>query len=338
MSGPFFFLPMWQQALSGAATGMLGSIQAIAFGILAVMLVLSIYDAFVRGGSPRDLVLSLFKYAVCAFLIQNWQSFFTDISNSFLVLASSIAGGRDFYATFKASIASLTALGGSQASVWSSIFEGSLGAVSTYVMLAVIPLIYYVVMIIFEVIYTCWGLILFALGPLMVALLPSSAVAPAGKHFLRSTAEWCAWPLLYAIVAKLAFVINLPSVAAPASAIDIIPNSTTQTGTVLIAIVYILFLTLIPFTAHLLIRGDFALTAVATIATAMRTINVGTSVAGAAAGAGGTGGAAGSGAGAGAASPQRAGGGANGDAGPLHARSSGPPPPTPPVSAPAGTS
>jgi hypothetical protein len=332
MSGPFFFLPMWQQALSGAAAGMLGSIQAIAFGILAVMLVLSIYEAFARGGSPRDLVVSLVKYAVCAFLIQNWQSFFTDISNGFLVLASSIAGGRDFCATFKASIASLTTSGGSQASVWSSIFEGSLGAVSTYVMLAVIPLIYYVVMIIFEVIYTCWGLILFALGPLMVALLPSSAVAPVGKHFLRSTAEWCAWPLLYAIIAKLAFVINLPSVAAPASAIDIIPNSTTQTGTVLIAIVYILFLILIPFIAHLLIRGDFALTAVATIAMAMRTINIGSSVAGAAAGAGG------GGAGAGAASAQQAGGGANGDAGPLHARSSGPPPPTPPVSAPVGTS
>lgn len=253
----FFFQTLWLAALGTVAPEILGNIQSIAFGVLAVMLVLSVYEAFARGASIRDLVANLAKYAACAVVIQQWLPIFTSFSTGLSSIAMSLDAGN-FVSTFQTmysnqiqgvSIVGITGID------WMALVD--------YVWLIASMLIFYVVLILFEILYTCWGLILFAIGPFLIALLPSQATASWAKNYIGKTAEWAAWPILYALLEKLTESLNLTTWAKLASTF---PNPTlgnSLAGTVneiqagIIGIVFVALMILIPFVAHFLIQGDF---------------------------------------------------------------------------------
>ena len=180
---------------------------------------------------------------------------------------------------------------------------------------------------------------MFALGPFLVALLPSNATASAGKYYLKSLAEWAAWPILYAIMAKLSVSLNVLTAGTfnGGGMVGGIASGVSQLQAIVIGIVYIIFMILIPFIAHALIKGDFAGAVQALSRVALMARNIAALAgggAGAAAGAahhakdmsaGGSGGSTGG-----------AGGGASG--GSTGAGSVAPPPNTPAAQAPASSS
>jgi type IV secretion system protein TrbL len=252
----FFFMTVWNQALGSVGAGMLGTIQGIAFVILATMFLLSIYEAFARGGSARDLIVSLVKCAACALILQYWQQFFQDVSNGFSQLAVTIAGGVDFATAYKQSL--LNIVGQNQSNVM-SITGIDLAALLNNVVIFLTVLLFYIAMLLLEIMYTCWGLMLFALGPLLVALLPSNATASAAKHYLQSMAEWATWPILYAIMAKLSVSLNTLTAGTfnGGGVSGAIASGVNQLQAIVIGIIYIIFMILIPFIAHALVKGDF---------------------------------------------------------------------------------
>ena len=339
----FFFVQVWNQALGSVGAGMLGTLQGIAFAILATMFLLSIYEGFARGGSVRDLLVSLVKCAACALILQYWQQFFQDVSNGFTQVAGTIAGGIDFATAFKQSLNNI--VGQNQSNVM-SITGIDLAALLNDFVIFFTVLLFYTSMVLFEIMYTCWGLILFALGPFLVALLPSNATASAGKYYLKSLAEWAAWPILYAIMAKLSVSLNVLTAGTFTNGgiVGGIASGVNQLQAIVIGIIYIIFMVLIPFIAHALIKGDFAGVVQALSRVALMAKNV---VALAGGGAGAAVGAAHSakGMGAGGSGGPRGGGGQGGgtvgSGGSTRTGSVTPPPNTPlaqaPASSPAGT-
>jgi hypothetical protein len=254
----FFFQKLWLAALGTVAGNILGNIQSTALGILAVMLVLSVYESFARGASLRDLVANLAKYAACAVVIQEWQPIFTEFSTGFSNIAMSLGAG-DFVGTFQ------TMFNNQLQSVSIVGFTGiDWLALIDYIVLVLAMLIFYIVMILFEIFYTCWGLILFAMGPFLIALLPSQAAASWGKNYIGKTAEWAAWPILYALLERLTEALNLTTWSSLAATF---PNPTAgnslagvvnEIQAAIISVVFVILMILIPFVAHFLIHGDFS--------------------------------------------------------------------------------
>ncbi len=253
----FFFIQLWTAALGNVAGGLLAQVQNVALGVLAIMLILSAYEAFARGASLRDLIVNLAKYAACAVVIQQWQPIFTAFSTGFSQIAMSLGAG-DFAGTFQTafnnqlngiSIVGLTGID------WLALID--------YVVLVLSMVIFYIVLILFELFYTCWGLVLFALGPFLIALLPSQAASSWAKNYIGKTAEWAAWPVLYALLAKLTEALNLTTWSSIAATF---PNPSASNAeavvvnefeTAIISLVYVVLMILIPFVAHFLIHGDF---------------------------------------------------------------------------------
>jgi hypothetical protein len=59
---------------------------------MTTSLVLGIYEAFVKGGDIRSLAGTFLKYAVAAFVIGYWSSFFSDLFTGFNQIANTIDG------------------------------------------------------------------------------------------------------------------------------------------------------------------------------------------------------------------------------------------------------
>jgi hypothetical protein len=207
-------------------------------------------------------MVNVVKYAACALIIQNWPAFFTDISNGFATIANNISSA-DFINSFKQSY--LTNF--NSVSSWSLDFlSASVATILTDLILVIVLYLYYLIMLLFGILYTCWGMVLYVIGPMLVALFPSRATAPFAKHYCESLAQWAAWPLLYAVVGLLStHMTDLTAVATTdfgsASAMAVVEMYVQN---IIIACIYMIFLLCLPFIASYMIKGDFGATALAT--------------------------------------------------------------------------
>jgi hypothetical protein len=55
-----------------------------------LVLVLGIYEAYVKGGDVRSLAGTFLKYAVAALVIRYWSTFFSDLFTGFNQIANTI--------------------------------------------------------------------------------------------------------------------------------------------------------------------------------------------------------------------------------------------------------
>jgi hypothetical protein len=254
---PFFFITCFNNEIGSVASRILTNIQTLSYGILATLFLLSVYESFAGGGKPRDLIISLVKYATCVLIIVNWQTLFLQVSNGFSTVAGQI-NPIDFCKEFMTTFFSSSQAG--TTSSWTmSLFTMSIVQILGAFLWAIVGICYYIIMVLFAIIYTAWGCILFGIGPLLVALYPSRATSTFAKNYGKSLAEWAAWPILYAIIgscaegmAKVSLVIgpNVSGNQVLASIWELIQN-------IVIAFIYIIFLIAIPFIASHLIQGSF---------------------------------------------------------------------------------
>jgi hypothetical protein len=179
--------------------------------------------------------------------------------------------------------------------------------------------------------YTFWGAILWGIGPIIIALLPSSGLGRYATAYLSKVGEWLMWPILYAILGAIMVALNMNTATAILNTNSSLSQQSQQVYIIATSIALAICLLTIPFTAHTLISGHFALAGGVMVGLVMKTTRLAMS-------AGRTG--AGSGAGGGVYAASSGGGGSGGmQAGALYridASGSGggrmPPPYTPPPS------
>jgi hypothetical protein len=356
-----FLMSVWSTATQNLSSStMTTTLTGLGYTILSVVLIGGVYGVFARGGDLRELIMLMVKVAICGLLIAQWNTFFlTDITTSGVFAIATSINQTDVF----------SALGTSLFQNLQNDFSTLSGIVTTIASggdLEIIQLIFTVLACvcyavaygILAVVFSLWGTILYAMGPVLIATIPSGYFGNMGKTYVKALIEWLSWPILFAIISELMAQLNLTNTtgSTTGSSQPLWQHSplSAQSGDLLIAITTIVFSIMLlglPWMAHKLLNGDFAgsmggaITTAAAAATGAVMGGAGMlgGSASASAGAGGAGSSSGAGAGA-AGAGAGAGSGATppppspaGGSGPTATTASGggggsatPPPPSPP--------
>ena len=265
----FYFEKLLNMAMAGIdGTSVIPTITNIAFAILLVCFLVSLYQSALRGGDLQSLAISAIKYLVVAMLIANWASVFRDVNGSFNAIANFIgnsSGAGDMFLNWMSQLQQ-QATSNPGLTFWDMITGDPAGTI-TVLLLILAYLLYALAMIIFCFFYTLYGAVLYVLGPMVLALIPVAGVGQLGKSYAVNFMIWNSWGLLYAIFGALITAIQVNRVD------DILGHGflgflTSVPDSVmlgLVSIFYALAIAVIPFIAKRVISGDVGSSAYALV-------------------------------------------------------------------------
>ncbi len=298
---------------------MLPSLQNVSYMLMVIALMLGVYEAYAKGGDTRQLAGTVFKYVVVAFVVGNWNTFFTDLTGGFNAIAGTIDnsfGGWDLMKDWGKQLSKNWNASGYN-SIW-DIITGSGAAVLNAIEIALAYLVFPIAVQVFTLIYIFWGAVVYAVGPLVLALAPSRMINSTAKFYMQNLIVWCCWPVVYAIFACLIAAVNGKSITSSPFFPNSIAAAQPQVMIGLTSILYAICILLIPLIALFVLKAEFGGVGVALlglIGTANQATRLASGVAGK--GAGNSGG-------------NRGGGGQGGMGGGSYRNMSQPPPNTPP--------
>ena len=258
----FLFEEMFNTALSGiASAGLMGVILTAAYGILLASLLFSAYEAWTRGGDVRALGVSALKYMAIGMLFLNngtvYQAIFQSVVGAFNGMAHSMAGVGPSD-VFRAWFGDLVSAGVGSPTMLNVITGGIAGILSA-LLLMVAMVFYPVAYLVFAVLYSLFGTILYVTGPLVLALLPALGVGTIARRYVINLVIFASWGLIYGIFCRLLMALNINSMAAITSAGSFAGALTSASAEVLLAVASILFsvcILLIPMLAKRIVEGD----------------------------------------------------------------------------------
>lgn len=326
----FYFQQLLNQGLGGIDhTAILSTITTIAYTILLVGFMVSLYQAAMRGGDVQALGIAAIKYVVVAIILANWTTVFHDINNAFIQIAQYIANSSNAGDMFSAWLSQLKDQfnGNVFSSLW-RLITGGFAILITVLMMICAYMVFAVALVVFGFFYTLYGCLLYVVGPLVLALLPIAGIGGLGASFATNLFIWNSWGVLYALFGALITAIHMNDI-----------NSMFSTGFAgffvgtldslvlgIVSIFYAAAIMLIPKIAKSVVAGNVGVTVSSLARTgAVVAATMISAVAGASAGEGSA-----SGAGAGASGGASAGNGASAGPGVTgSAASSSSPPPQP---------
>ena len=264
----FQYQDQMMTVLAGVGSKMIPAIQNVAYVLMVICLVLGIYEAYVKGGDTRQLATTFLKYVVVAFLVANWQAFFTDLMSGFNGIAQYIddsygAGdlAKDWWSqlsTYWNQTSTSAGVATGLEAIW-HMTSGGAAAVVTALEIAIAYIIFPIAVQIFTLLYTFWGAVLFAVGPLVLALAPSQTVNSTAKFFSLNLVVWNCWTVVYAIFACLITAVNGNDLQALLNGnnFSFVPGSQPIVMIGLTSILYALCILLIPLIAYSVLKGEF---------------------------------------------------------------------------------
>jgi len=119
--------------------------------------------------------------------------------------------------------------------------------------------IYPCAVVIFSLFYTLYGVILYVVGPLILAFLPMVGLGQLAKHFAVNVMIWNLWGILYAIFGALMSAINanqINSIMNQHGFLGFFQGVGNSTLLGFVSIFYALALACIPFIAKRIISGE----------------------------------------------------------------------------------
>src|SRR6202051_773253 len=198
--------------LSNASITPIGTaIQGVAISLVAVTALIGIYEAFFDGGNLRAAAVTMLKYIIVAYIITNWTNLFQTMVTDMATVTNTLQGGADIntdvYDAFNQSLQSYYASTGD--GILTQLFNAASGQILMAVLTAICSFIESVAYMFFCFWYTFWGAILWGIGPIIIALLPSSGLGKYATAYLSKVGEWLLWPVLYAILGSLMTALNM---------------------------------------------------------------------------------------------------------------------------------
>lgn len=240
------------------------AIMGVAMGVLAVAALVGVYEALFDGGNLRAAATTMIKYIITAFVLSHWTALFTDMCNnmagitgSFITAGSGTADStQDIYYATMASFRQY----------WQNTGDGLLtiawnavtGQALMLVLTAVTNLVEQIAYLFFCIWFIFWGLILWGVGPLIVALLPSQGLGKYATHYLSRVGEWVLWPVLYAILGAIMVALNLNTADNVFNTSATTDQQAQQLLVIIVTLALSVALCAIPFTAKSLIAGEFS--------------------------------------------------------------------------------
>jgi hypothetical protein len=272
---------------------MLGTLQTMSYSILAITLLMGVYESFLSGGSIRQLGVTFLKFGAAAAIVANWNSFVTDVVGVGTTFATSFLGANsDLLKQWVTDLNTQLTTTNLSSLLANGISAVAMGAIMVLIIM-LSAILFLLCMKLLTLCFVFWGGVLYCMGPLLVALGPSGVVSDITKKYCRSLAEWAMWPALYAMFCTLMNAIGMGNVSAvlgqqnglPAGIGD--PATNNSITLVLTSLLYGVCVIIIPFIAHYVIGGSFAGIAGGVAAAIKSAVALGTGGAGAAAMGGG---------------------------------------------------
>lgn len=254
----FVFQTMMTTVIGGMSGKMIPAIQTVAYIIMVASLLLGIYEAFAKGGDTRQLVAAVFKYIVVAFIVGNWTTFFNDTMSGFNALAQFIDnsyGGLDLMKDWQTQLSNNWNSNGYN-SIWNIITNGG-AAIFNALEVALAYIIFPLAVTIFTLIYTFWGAVVYAVGPLVLALAPSRMVNSVAKIYAQNLVVWNCWVVIYAIFSCLISAVNGNSMTISPFFSGNAAAAQPQVWIGMTSILYAICIMLIPVIALAVLKADF---------------------------------------------------------------------------------
>jgi hypothetical protein len=254
----FEFQTMMQTVQAGMAGKMIPALQTVSYVLMVICLLLGIYESFAKGGDTRQLTATVFKYVVVAFVVGNWTTFFTDLMTGFNQIAQYIDnsyGGGDLMKDWGSSL-SLNWSSSGYTSIWNIITSGG-AAIVNALEIGIAYIIFPVAVQIFTLIYIFWGAVVYAVGPLVLALAPSRMVNSVAKFYMQNLIVWNCWAIVYAIFACLITAVNGKDMTTSPFFANSVAGAQTQIWIGLTSILYSICILLIPVIAFFVLKAEF---------------------------------------------------------------------------------
>lgn len=258
----FLFEQMFNTALNGiVSAGLMSTILTVAYGILLASLLFAAYESWARGGDVRSLGVAAVKYLAIGILLNGggaiYDSVFRAILQAFNQMAHTMAGVGPSD-VFGAWITELRNAGLNSATLL-NVITGAVAGILSALLLLIAMILYPVAYMVFAILYSLYGAILYVTGPLVLALMPSIGLGTLARRYATNLMVFAAWGLIYGILCRLTLALNINSMAAITGAGNFAGALTGASAEVLLAAASILFsvcILLIPFLAKRVVEGD----------------------------------------------------------------------------------
>ncbi len=256
--GIFEFQTMMTTVANGMSGKMIPAIVNVAYIFMIISLMLGVYEAYARGGDTKGLAGTVMKFIVVAFIIGNWTRFFADLNSGFNTVAQQIDdsyGAGDLLKDWGNLLVDNWNNSG-YTSIWNMITAGGAAFINA-LEIAVAYMVFPVAAQLFTLIYIFWGAVLYAVGPLVLALAPSRMINGTAKFYAQNLFVWNCWAVLYAVFACLITAVNGKDLTTSPFFSGMVTGAQTQVWIGLTSIIYSVCILLIPLIAMAVLKGEF---------------------------------------------------------------------------------
>ena len=258
----FYFNQLFSQALDGIdaqslsqATVQLGGV------ILIASLLYAVYEAYSNGGDVRQLAVAGVKYLILGLILNSYQTIFRSVNVAFDGIADfmfNLSGVGDVGQAWLNSLSSALGTQNGIEAFFGLVTGNASAALGALIMgwgTTSSPFTY----TIFTISYVLYGSILYVVGPLVLALIPTRTLGRLATTYAVNLMIFQSWSLLYAILQVLMSAIHINDLQVLANNGSFLNGFVGANSILLMGIasfVLSLCIALIPFLARHIISGD----------------------------------------------------------------------------------
>ena len=257
----FYFEQLLQKGLNGIdQQGITTAVLQIAGVILILSLLWAVYEAYSSGGDVRLLGVAAIKYLVLGLVFLNYPNAFRAVNAMFNGVADGIynlSGGLDVIQQWNNSLSQAWQNDPNWFSALWNLVTGGVAAVVAGLITLVGYLLLPFTYTLFTLFYALYGSILYVVGPLVLALMPSRGLGQLGRTYFVNMMVFQSWGLLYAIFQALmsALQITDPNQFS-GSFLQAFVGSSQMIVMSLASVLLSIMIALIPFIASRIVRGE----------------------------------------------------------------------------------
>jgi len=266
----YFWAQALQQALNGInSSNLIGVVSGVGYAILLLSFLWAVYESFLQGGDIRGFAVALMKYGVTTLVIQHWSQVFQDAVNGFGDLAATIiqnSVNMDLTKSWTQQLQNYfsqqsgTGLTNGLQSIWN--MDGAVETTLFNLLLTLVAVAIWPLAIeIFAFFYSLWGCVLYCLGPLVLALMPSTGFSRVTKSYIQNLLIWNTWVIIMAVSWAMLWAMNLTTLDTMLNANGLMGYLEGVNSTLLVSISTLLLsicTVLIPFVARYILHGEFS--------------------------------------------------------------------------------
>lgn len=272
--GAFYFETLFNTAVNNIDSGgVISGVVSVGNSLLLASLLFSMFENW-RAQDVGALGSAAVRYFVATAILAVYTPAFLTVNHTFNLIAAGInnagAGGVDVFVKWSNDLGQY--IGGTgHPSLWGMVTGTLSGAVSA-LCLGLAYIIFPISTGIFAVLYCLYGSVLFAIGPIVLGLLPLRGLGQLGKTFVINLMVFNTWGIIYSLFGCLLTVLNLGTAQQVMNSGSFLGSFVGVGSSVLLGLVSVLLslmILTIPVIATKIVKGD----AGAAVGTAMRAVS-----------------------------------------------------------------